>query len=146
MHSTVVVLPAPLAPIRPTISPAGTSRSRSSTTTLVPYDLRRPRTVTTCGSLMSTSVPLRPPPARRPTARTGPPPRGRDPVRPRQKSWSGLRHRGHHGGAGGPAGGQDRGGQRGAHPGQRVQRDLRVRDGQHALARGGQDEAVHHDG
>src|ERR1700733_11404911 len=47
MHSTVVVLPAPLAPIKPTILPAGTSRSRPSTTTLSPYALRRPRTLTT---------------------------------------------------------------------------------------------------
>ena len=60
MHSTVVVLPAPLAPIRPTISPAGTSRSSPSTTILVPYDLRRPRTVTTCGSLMALMCRLRP--------------------------------------------------------------------------------------
>src|SRR5690348_4077978 len=60
MHSTVVVLPAPLAPIRPTISPAGTSRSSPSTTILVPYDLRRPRTVTTCGSLMAPMCRLRP--------------------------------------------------------------------------------------
>src|SRR5690349_24411628 len=60
MHSTVVVLPAPLAPIRPTISPAGTSRSSPSTTILVPYDLRRPRTVTTCGSLMAPMWRFRP--------------------------------------------------------------------------------------
>src|SRR5262245_27443066 len=60
MHSTVVVLPAPLAPIRPTISPAGTSRSSPSTTILAPYDLRRPRTVTTCGSLMAPMCRLRP--------------------------------------------------------------------------------------
>src|SRR5436305_6509357 len=60
MHSTVVVLPAPLAPIRPTISPAGTSRSSPSTTILVPYDLRRPRTVTTCGSLIARACRFRP--------------------------------------------------------------------------------------
>src|ERR1700737_3465806 len=60
MHSTVVVLPAPLAPIRPTISPAATSRSSPSTTILVPYDLRRPRTVATCGSLMARACRFRP--------------------------------------------------------------------------------------
>ena len=57
MHSTVVVLPAPLAPTSPTISPARTSRSRPSTTTLSPYTLRRPRTVTTCGLVIRSIVP-----------------------------------------------------------------------------------------
>src|SRR5262249_27749017 len=72
MHSTVVVFPAPLAPARPTISPARTSRSRPSTTTLVPYLLRRPRTVTTPRSVMS-SLPLGGgAPAHRPVGRTGP--------------------------------------------------------------------------
>src|SRR5262249_60903562 len=72
MHSTVVVFPAPLAPARPTISPARTSRSRPSTTTLVPYLLRRPRTVTTPRSVMS-SIPLGGgAPAHRPVGRTGP--------------------------------------------------------------------------
>src|SRR5215475_1093277 len=52
MHSTVVVFPAPLAPTRPTISPARTSRSRPATTVLVPYVLRSPRTVTTPRSLV----------------------------------------------------------------------------------------------
>src|ERR1700722_11647450 len=58
MHSTVVVFPAPLAPISPTISPAGTSRSSPSTTTLLRYALRSPRTVTTCVLLMPTIVPV----------------------------------------------------------------------------------------
>src|SRR5215813_3744350 len=56
MHSTVVVFPAPLAPTRPTISPARTSRSRPATTVLVPYVLRSPRTVTTLRSLVSLIV------------------------------------------------------------------------------------------
>src|SRR3954453_9718311 len=47
MHSTVVVLPAPLAPISPTISPVWTSRSTPSTTVRFEYRLRSPRTVTT---------------------------------------------------------------------------------------------------
>ena len=52
MHSTVVVFPAPFAPARPTISPARTSRSRRSTTTLDPYALRSPRTVTPSNPVM----------------------------------------------------------------------------------------------
>ena len=44
-----------------------------------------------------------------------------------------LRHRGYYGRAGGPAGGQGRGGQRGADRDRRVQRDVRVRDGQQSL-------------
>src|SRR3990172_13429609 len=40
----VVVLPAPLGPKRPTISPGNTSKSTPSTTRRLPYDLTRPRT------------------------------------------------------------------------------------------------------
>src|SRR5580704_13113577 len=78
MHSTVVVFPAPLAPISPTISPAGTSRSSTSTTALSPYALRRPRTVTTCGLLMPTIVPMTARPVHQPSARTPPLPLGRE--------------------------------------------------------------------
>src|SRR5580700_3894715 len=78
MHSTVVVFPAPLAPISPTISPAGTSRSRPSTTTRFPYALRRPRTVTTCALSMPSMVPTHPPRARQPPAITSPLPQGGD--------------------------------------------------------------------
>src|SRR5580700_9543413 len=76
MHSTVVVFPAPLAPISPTISPAGTSRSRPSTTTRFPYALRRPRTVTTCGLFMPLIVPPRPPQAHQPSVIPPPLPQG----------------------------------------------------------------------
>src|ERR1700686_446655 len=40
----VVVLPAPLGPSRPTISPACTPKEMPSTATVVPYSLRRPST------------------------------------------------------------------------------------------------------
>src|SRR6185437_8819438 len=112
MHSTVVVLPAPLAPIRPTISPAGTSRSSPSTTILVPYDLRRPRTVTTCGSLMARACPFRP--GRRVRPRVEPR------LHLRVENVLRLRHRGYHGRPGGAAGGQSRGGHRGADRDRRV--------------------------
>src|SRR5580693_6876830 len=82
MHSTVVVFPAPLAPISPTISPAGTSRSRPSTTTRFPYALRSPRTVTTCALSMPPILPTGPPPARQPPAITSPPPQGGETPRP----------------------------------------------------------------
>src|SRR5664279_4201231 len=41
--ATVVDLPAPFGPSRPTISPAPTSSDRSATTVRSPYDLQRPR-------------------------------------------------------------------------------------------------------
>ena len=40
--ATVVDLPAPFGPSRPTISPAPTSSDRSATTARSPYDLKRP--------------------------------------------------------------------------------------------------------
>src|SRR5215831_3148161 len=43
-HSIVVVLPAPLGPIRPKISPWQTSNDTSSTATSEPYVLRQPAT------------------------------------------------------------------------------------------------------
>src|SRR5829696_5858634 len=55
-HSTVVVLPAPLAPSSPTISPSATSRSTPSTTVRSPYRLRSPRTSTTA-VLITASAP-----------------------------------------------------------------------------------------
>ncbi len=45
--STVVVLPAPLAPRKAKISPVVTSRSMPFTASRSPYDLRRPRTTIT---------------------------------------------------------------------------------------------------
>src|SRR5437773_8960907 len=41
MHSMVVVLPAPLGPMSPKISPSNTSKETSSTATVEPYSLRR---------------------------------------------------------------------------------------------------------
>ena len=40
MHSIVVVLPAPLGPIKPKISPSLTSNDTSSTATVRPYQRR----------------------------------------------------------------------------------------------------------
>ena len=40
-HSMVVVLPAPLGPMSPKISPSNTSKETSSTATVEPYRLRR---------------------------------------------------------------------------------------------------------
>ncbi len=40
-HSMVVVLPAPLGPMRPKISPRATSKLTPSTASVRPYDLRR---------------------------------------------------------------------------------------------------------
>src|SRR5579884_3933877 len=52
-HSTVVVLPAPLGPSRPKISPAATSKDTSSTATIDPYILRSPRTsMTICIAIL----------------------------------------------------------------------------------------------
>src|SRR5215467_6371854 len=56
-HSIVVVLPAPLGPIRPKISPWRTSNDTSSTATVDPYALRRLETSMTAGE-MSTSLPV----------------------------------------------------------------------------------------
>src|SRR4051794_14137254 len=58
MHSTVVVLPAPLAPITPTISPAPTSRSTPSTAVRSPYRFLRPRIVTTGVTFIDTGETL----------------------------------------------------------------------------------------
>src|ERR1051325_9136493 len=44
-HSMVVVLPAPLGPINPKISPSNTSKETSSTTTVEPYRLPTCETV-----------------------------------------------------------------------------------------------------
>jgi len=43
-HSIVVVLPAPLGPINPNISPSATLNDTSSTATTLPYVLRIPET------------------------------------------------------------------------------------------------------
>src|ERR1700704_1695784 len=43
-HSIVVVLPAPLGPISPKISPSFTSNDTSSTATVEPYVFRKPET------------------------------------------------------------------------------------------------------
>src|SRR6185436_16871520 len=43
-HSSVVVLPAPLGPIRPKISPSSTVNETSSTATVLPYVFLQPST------------------------------------------------------------------------------------------------------
>ena len=49
-HSTVVVLPAPFAPSRPTISPSSTSRSTPSTTVRLAVPLAQPADLHHCGA------------------------------------------------------------------------------------------------